>query len=113
MTRLHKKVIAVKIEEMEQAANGGPATFDPWHDKNAYQMVRLEFPSGELLNPNLAGYLWAWTKTYAMETGLAIEKRDRFVAQGLEGKISIRTTMSTALDACRGLPVNRRQILTD
>lgn len=111
MKHLHKKVIITKIKEMQRASEGGPATYNLWHNENAYKVARLEFPSGEILNPSLAGYLWAWKRTYAMETGLAIEKKDRFSAQGLEGKISVRTTLDTALRVFQELPPNRCQIL--
>ena len=74
-----------------------------------HQEAQLEFPLGELSNPNIAGFVWAWKMQARIET-TEIAKDDRFNANGLEGKIIIRTTLSTALIAAGELPEHRSAI---
>jgi hypothetical protein len=71
--------------------------------------ARLEFPLGELTNPRIAGFLWAWHLQGRLNTA-SIAASDRFNAHGLEGKCVVPTQLSTALLAARELPPYRRAV---
>ena len=98
------------LAAMEDAASGGDSTFAPWYNKHGLTPVKLEFPGGELHNPALAGWLMAWQATNRV-TPSRLAPQDRFSAQGLEGKITVSTTLVPALLAWRELPEHRRQII--
>lgn len=68
---------------------------------------RLEFPSGEVNNPNISGFLWVWRMKNALVLGLPITGKERFNAQGLEGKCAVDTDITGALMAWRELPEHR------
>lgn len=89
------------IQEMEMAASG--PDWQKWYDANAGKKARIEFPNGEVTNPKLTGFLWAWYMQGAMQTA-GITERDKFSAQGLEGKTVVETSLCTALLAARELP---------
>ena len=87
-----------------------PATSDEWYAQYDHgQGARIEFPSGEIMNPAIAGFVWAWGMQKRVESQ-RIETGDRFNANGLEGKVSIDTTLTTALLVYRALPKHRAQI---
>jgi len=73
-----------------------------------HQPARLEFPLGELTNPRITGFLWAWQQ--GQLTTARITASDRFNANGLEGKCVVKTLLSTALLAARELPPYRRAV---
>ena len=75
-----------------------------------HQPARLEFPLGELTNPRIAGFLWAWQRQSQLTTA-RITASDRFNANGLEGKCIVKTLLSTALLAARELPPYRRRVI--
>jgi hypothetical protein len=64
------------------------------------------------MNPHIAGFVWAWAMLGSITTA-AIQPEDRFIAQGLEGKVRVRTTLSTALLVYRALPPYRRQVVVE
>ena len=97
------------IAAMEKAAIGGSSTFGPWYDAQGGKTVAIEFPSGELFNEGIRGYIIAWRMIGKLQN-LPIDSTDRFNAQGLEGKIRVHTSLCTALTAYRELPSNRCQI---
>jgi hypothetical protein len=74
-----------------------------------HRPARLEFPLGELTNPRLTGFLWAWCLQGRLQT-TSIAAPDRFNAHGLEGKCVVSTQLSTALLAARELPPYRRAV---
>jgi hypothetical protein len=74
------------------------------------QLARIEFPAGELMNPEIAGYVWAWKMQGVIVTD-GLSKADGFNAQGLEGKVVIHDArLTTALLVHRDLPVHRCNI---
>ena len=74
-----------------------------------HRPARLEFPLGELTNPRIAGFLWAWHIQGRLQT-TSIAASDHFNAHGLEGKCVVPTQLSTALLAARELPPHRRAV---
>lgn len=74
-----------------------------------HQPARLEFPLGEITNPDIAGFILAWALQAAIRT-TSIAAKDQFDAQGLEGKCVINTLLSSALLAARELLPYRRAI---
>jgi len=58
--------------------------------------VKFECPVGELIDA-LAGFAWAWKMKGKLSDVLPIGERDRFDAQGLEGKVSIECNLYDAL----------------
>lgn len=107
MKRLVEAELVVLLRQMERVyAWPGPA-----QEPAGWAVpARLEFPLGELFNPGLAGYLWAWRMTGRLRI-LPIGRADRFNAQGLEGKCRVEpVNLTTALLAARELPPFRRAV---
>jgi hypothetical protein len=77
-----------------------------------HRPARLEFPLGELTNPRIAGFLWAWHMQGRLKTA-RLAASDRFNANGLEGKCVVPTLLSTALLAARELPPHRRAVYVE
>jgi hypothetical protein len=99
--------------KMQRAsACGHPELWDQWANAYGNKPAQLEFPLGELSNPGIAGFVWVWKMKGTIQTA-SIESDDQFNAQGLEGKIVIQTTLTTALLAYRELPEHRRAIRFD
>ena len=109
MKRLSDKRIKDLVAEMS-AASLNPSNWETWCDEHDSQPAWIEFPGGELMNPNITGWLWAWKLQGAIESR-SLEKRDQFNANGLEGKISVKTSLTTALLVWKDLPAYRRQIM--
>jgi len=105
MKRLSKKQVQDLISEMQQAAIG--PDWEAWHTANVSRQALLEFPMGELWNPDILGFLWAW-KLQGKLISKPIAKSDRFATNGLEGKISVQMCLTIALLAWRELPEHRR-----
>ena len=103
MTRIPDKEIEQMIKNVEE-------DFDKYYWDYRKQKALIEFPLGELMNPNIGGYIWAWHMKGIIKTAPITEK-DRFMAQGLEGKTSIPVDLFTALLAYKELPRFRRQII--
>ncbi len=85
--------------------------FNTWYTQHGTKDAILEFPSGELMNSEIAGYIWAWKMTGKLEYPLPIDENDRFNAQGLEGKVRVKTNLTTAIIVHKTLPSYRCQIL--
>ena len=83
-----------------------------WQGAYGDRMVWVEFPLGELMNPAIAGFVWAWAMQKRLVVG-SIQEGDQFNAQGLEGKVRVRTTLSTALLVYRDLPPYRCQVVME
>jgi len=107
--RLSREEIKDLIKKME-AATENLKSWEEFFNKYSQRKALIEFPLGELFNPNIRGYLWAWQMAGKIQTKPITEK-DRFKAQGLEGKASIPVDMVTALLVWRELPEYRRQII--
>jgi len=105
MKRLTQQQTAALISEMEQAAIGN--NWAAWHEANVGKPARIEFPMGELTNPDIAGFVCAWNMQGLVRI-VSIEKGDGFVAQGMESKVTVETGLTTALLAYRELPEYRR-----
>lgn len=108
MKRISQKAIEQLTSDMRKAASNGSSTWDPWHDEH-YQSVVLDIPSGELMNERITGFLWAWAMQKNLQS-MRLAKSDRLNANGLEGKIRIRTFLISALLACQELPKYRYQL---
>lgn len=75
--------------------------------------VTLRFPMGELTNPAILGFVWAWRLDNNLHVS-PIVKKDKFNAQGLEGAIEVRDiSLVTALLAIRELPKYRWSLVAD
>jgi len=115
MAKLAHWEVARMISQMQAAARPGPdwaKRWGKWQDTYGDRMAQVEFPLGELMNPNIAGFAWAWALQRRLVIG-DIEESDQFNAQGLEGKACVRTTLSTALLVYRELPPYRCQVLLE
>lgn len=105
-----KQEIEEMLKEMEKASIGGIKTWESAYKKYTGQKAIIEFPVGELMNPKISGYVWTWGMTGKILLNPITEK-DRFKAQGLEGKASVPTNLLTALLVWKELPEYRRQIV--
>jgi len=94
------------------AVPGDAPAYQRWHAAIEKIPCVLEAPLGEITNPDIAGFVWAWGIQSAIET-CRIEKADRFDAQGLEGKLRVHVALTTAVLVWRELPPHRRQIRAD
>ena len=103
MTRIPDKEVEQMIRNIEE-------DFDKYYWGYRKQKALIEFPLGELMNPNIRGYIWAWHMKGIIKTGRITEK-DIFKAHGIEGKASIPVDLFTALLAYKELPRFRRQII--
>lgn len=97
-------------KEIEQMIKNVEEDFNKYYSDYAKQQVLVEFPLGELMNPKIRGYIWAWEMKGLIKPQ-SITEQDKFNAQGLEGKVSIPTSLFTALLVYRDLPIYRRQII--
>ncbi len=107
---LDKKEIAMMTLELEEAGGKGESAWNRVWSEYTERKARLEFPLGEVMNPKISGYVWAWKMRNILQTK-AITEKDKFKAQGLEGKISVQIPLLSALLAWRELPEHRRQII--
>jgi len=107
--KLTDKEVQSILSTLEKMSND-PENWDKFYKKYSQIKARLEFPLGELLNKNITGYVWAWKATKKISTA-PIDPKDKFNAQGLEGKAIIYPVdLITALLAYRELPKHRRVI---
>lgn len=72
--------------------------------------VEIHIPLGELFNPKIEGFVWAWRLSGCLNKVHPITGKDRFNAQGLEGKVIIPTNSGTAYIVAQELPKNRINI---
>ena len=100
----------LKEAEIEKIQKELQENFDQIYDEYRKINVRLEFPLGEIMNPKIAGFVWVWNlmNKIKIET---ISKKDRFNAQGLEGKATVETDLVGAVLAYWELPRYRRAIV--
>ena len=103
-----KKLTSQQIKALlaEARANSDYAQWEPWYKKNGSKELIIEFPLGEITNPKITGYIWAWGVQKRITT-LAITGKERFNAQGLEGKAQVKTGLVTALLVWEALPAFR------
>jgi hypothetical protein len=110
--RLTRRECERLLASMQFAARPGPEwtqRWDAWERQCGQRETWVEFPLGELTNPAIAGFVWTWALSRRLTTH-AIQRGDRFDAQGLEGKARAITTLATALLVYRELPPYRCQI---
>lgn len=113
MKRLSTKTIERLDAEMAGACVcGNLPLWSAWCDSMGDRDAVIEMPTGELMNERIAGFAWAWASKGRIEDA-PIEKGDRFNAQGLEGKVRIRTTLTVALLTYREVSPHRIQILAE
>jgi hypothetical protein len=115
MARLARWEVERILGRMQAAARPGPdwaERWGRWQEADGDRMVWVEFPLGELMNPAIAGFAWAWAMQKRLIVG-PIQEGDQFNAQGLEGKVRVHTTLSTALLVYRDLPPYRCQVLLE
>lgn len=109
MKRLSEKVILSLISEIEEASSKGWEVWSQFYDSHTEE-VELSFPSGELFNKQISGFMWIWAIQNRIKHRFDLIKSDRFSAQGLEGRSLVNVSLITALLAYRDLPRFRRQI---
>ncbi len=116
MKRLTDPQIQAAIARMEAAnaahLDGDRGAFERWLKEEGDLPARLEFPLGELMNEKIRGFVWAWGMNDEIRTD-GITKRDRFNAQGLEGKAVVEVSLVIALITARDLPKHRVAVYTD
>lgn len=110
MRKLTDEEAEALLAEMREVADG--PKWDDYHERAEDIKARLEFPCGEITNPDMAGFLWAWSIQQCFHPAPITEK-DRFNAQGLEGKYYVELPLITALLAYEKLPRHRRQLFVD
>jgi len=98
------------VKELEEACEKGERAWDEVYKKYSKRRVLIEFPLGEIMNPKIAGFVWAWSEKKVIRTEPITEK-DKFIAHKTEGKASIPVSLDTALLVWRELPKYRRQIV--
>lgn len=94
-TKLTRQELAQKLEKYQQAAIAGPAVFSPLCDAYTRTKVTIELPLGELMNPDIAGFVWAWKMHGLIE--IAGSNNHGMAVNGLEGFFYIRTDLATAV----------------
>jgi hypothetical protein len=110
MKRLSVKTIERLDSEMAGACQcGNLPLWSAWADSYGDRDAVIEMPTGELMNERIRGFAWAWASKGRIQDA-PIEKSDRFNANGLEGKVIVRTTLTVALLVYRELPPHRIQI---
>lgn len=108
-TLTHKATKGLVKQMHSLAVCGQSELWIKWANEQGDKPAIVEFPCGELFNESIAGFLWAWKMKGIIET-CAIEKKDRFNANGLEGKVKVTTTLTVALLVWRDLPEHRCQV---
>jgi len=107
---ISKEEIGKMLEEIQKASMSGVETWEPVWEKYINQKALIEFPLGEFMNTTIQGYIAGWNLYKKIQTKPITEK-DKFNAQGLEGKASVPVNLFTALLVWRELPEYRRQIV--
>jgi len=110
MKQLTHKQTKAELAKMEQAANGGPRTWDLWYTSN--KAARVYFPLGELTNPAITGFLWAWQMQgkIVVTPSQEMDKITSLNMNGLEGLIQVDTDLAVALMVYRDLPQYRSKV---
>jgi hypothetical protein len=106
---LTEKKLTALIVAQTNAANAGPPKWDEYYNARVGIMASLEAPLGQLLNPAIGGFVWAWRAQNKIAF-LPIVQSDHFGVNGLEGKFAVRLPLVSALLAADWLPVGRRQV---
>ena len=57
MKQLSEKIILALISEMEEASFEGGKVWDQFYDSHITEEVELSFPSGELFNKQISGFM--------------------------------------------------------
>ena len=96
---------------MSKAAQGGPASWDPWHRANNREAI-VYLPCGEIMNEGIRGFVWAWHMQNRIVHVPTSEqsKIGGLNANGLEGLISVETDLCVALLVFRELAPHRCRI---
>lgn len=96
-----KRLTEAEIESYRQTI------IKDWRTHNlSSRRARAEFPLGEMVS-NLAGFAWAWKMKGEMPEVVPITDKDRFNAQGLEGKCVKETNLATAITIHANCDQNR------
>jgi hypothetical protein len=96
------------ITQLEHAATTDPVSYCCLNEA-LQETACLEFPTGELLNTEISGYMWAWgirkmfSPPYKTE-----ESKHSFACQGLEGLIRVAgLPLSSALTTAMFINMHR------
>ncbi len=115
LKRLTRREAGELLYRMRAAARPGPSGlyhWERWQQEYGQRAAIVEFPLGELMNPRIAGFVWAWALSGRITTA-PIPRGDRFNAQGLEGKARVRTDLTVALMIYGELPRCRCQVAVE
>lgn len=101
---MDKKIHFLTYKQMERLSKMSDAAYrrDPMKVWQAFyeayltRDAEIHLPLGELMNPKIAGFLWAW-KMKGQLSPVGLTGKEGLNAQGLEGKVVIHTLLSTAL----------------
>lgn len=104
-------MVRIPDKEIEQMIKNIEEDFDKHYWNYRKQKVLIEFPAGEIMNPNIRGYVWVWHMKGLLKHVQDITEKDKFAAHGIEGKYSIPEDLLSALLIYRELPRFRRQII--
>ena len=88
MTRLAYPEVERMLGQMQAAARPGSdwaGRWGKWQGAYGDRLAWVEFPLGELMNPAIAGFVWAWAMQKRLVVG-SIQEGDQFNAQAWRGK---------------------------
>ena len=91
----HARMVALDDEQRSCYARGGCSAVNEWMDEHEGP-AELHLPLGEIMNERIAGHVFAWRMLGKLATA-PITGKERFAAQGLEGKVVVATTLVGAL----------------
>lgn len=104
---------AIDSEIHLSSISGNSPLWQKVYDKYSHIPVTIEMPLGELMNPDIKGFLWAHNFKKTLTYPFPITNKDHFNAQGLEGKFRIHTDMMAAIIISRDVNPSRIQIKKD
>lgn len=107
-TRPELKIIDTEIHK--SSLSGNSESWNITYSKYSNIPVTIEMPLGELMNPNIKGFIWAHNIKKTLSYPFPITNKDHFNAQGLEGKFGIHTDMMAAIIISREVDPSRIQI---
>lgn len=80
-------LVAKARKASEAGMHGDKQAWNEYFDWARSIPAEVHFPTGELLNPDIRGFVIAWRMKGEIGSPQPITARDSFNAQGLEGKI--------------------------
>ena len=83
LSRKEVKELLVKVKTAANNYKSFSGIYEEFHKKPAKFFV----PCGELANKNIAGFVWALNMKNQISAPMRITEKDKFEAQGIEGKV--------------------------